>query len=66
MSALYDFGSAEFDEAVRAAGRQAFEEALAAGLPVRRELRNHPRTDGARRVRQRAVSQPPDGKETKD
>jgi len=34
MSVLYDFGSAEFDEAVRAATRQAFEEALAAGLPV--------------------------------
>jgi hypothetical protein len=34
MSVLYDFGSAEFDEAVRAATRQAFEETLAAGLPV--------------------------------
>lgn len=34
MSVPYDFGSAEFDEAVRAAGRKAFEETLAAGLPV--------------------------------
>ena len=34
MAVAYDFGSAQFDEAVRAAGRQAFFEALAAGLPV--------------------------------
>ena len=34
MPAAYDFGSAEFDHAVRAAGRGAFAEALAAGLPV--------------------------------
>jgi hypothetical protein len=34
MSALPDFRSTEFDDAVRAAGRKAFEETLAAGLPV--------------------------------
>jgi hypothetical protein len=34
MSVAYDFGSKEFDEAVRAAGHQAFLETLAAGLPV--------------------------------
>lgn len=34
MSVAYDFGSAEFDDAVRAAGRKAFDETLAAGLPV--------------------------------
>ena len=28
------FGSAQFDDAVRAAGRKAFSETLAAGLPV--------------------------------
>jgi len=32
--AAYEFGSSEFHEAVRAGTRQAFEEALAAGLPV--------------------------------
>jgi hypothetical protein len=30
----YEFASKEFDDAVRAAGRKAFEEALAAGLSV--------------------------------
>ena len=34
MPAAYDFGSAEFDDAVRAAGRKAFAEALASGVPV--------------------------------
>jgi hypothetical protein len=34
MPVPYEFGSAEFDEAVRSAGRQAFDETLAAGLPV--------------------------------
>jgi hypothetical protein len=34
MPVAYDFGSAEFDDAVRAAGRRAFAETLAAGLPV--------------------------------
>ncbi len=34
MPVAYDFGSAEFDGAVRAAGRNAFEEALASGNPV--------------------------------
>ena len=34
MPVAYDFGSKEFDEAVRAAGHQAFLETLAAGLPV--------------------------------
>ena len=34
MAAAYDFGSTEFDGAVKAAGRKAFDEALAAGLPV--------------------------------
>jgi hypothetical protein len=32
--ASYEFASKEFDDAVRAAGRRAFEETLAAGLPV--------------------------------
>ena len=32
--AAYDFGSPEFDEAVRMAGRKAFLETLAAGLSV--------------------------------
>jgi len=32
--AAYEFASKEFDDAVRAAGRKAFEESLAAGLPV--------------------------------
>jgi hypothetical protein len=32
--AAYDLASKEFDDAVRAAGRRAFEESLAAGLPV--------------------------------
>jgi hypothetical protein len=30
----YEFASKEFDDAVRAAGRKAFEESLAVGLPV--------------------------------
>ncbi|MGA9627391.1 MAG: hypothetical protein WBL65_25260 [Bryobacteraceae bacterium] len=34
MAVSYDFGSVEFDEAVRAACHQAFLETLAAGLPV--------------------------------
>jgi hypothetical protein len=34
MAVSYDFGSKEFDEAVRAAGHQAFLDTLAAGLPV--------------------------------
>jgi len=34
MPVAYDFGSAEFDEAVRAATHRAFTETLAAGLPV--------------------------------
>jgi hypothetical protein len=34
MSAFPDFRSTEFDDAVRAATRKAFEETLAAGLPV--------------------------------
>ena len=34
MPVAYDFGSKEFDEAVRAACHQAFLETLAAGLPV--------------------------------
>jgi hypothetical protein len=34
MAVPYEFGSPEFDAAVRAAGKQAFNEALAAGLSV--------------------------------
>ena len=34
MPATIDFNSAQFDDATRAAGRKAFEDALAAGLPV--------------------------------
>ena len=34
MPVACDFGSAQFDDAVRAAGRKAFSETLAAGLPV--------------------------------
>jgi hypothetical protein len=34
MPVAYDFASSEFDEAVRASGRRAFEETLAAGLPA--------------------------------
>ena len=34
MPVAYDFGSAQFDDALRAAGRTAFSETLAAGLPV--------------------------------
>ena len=34
MPAVYDFGSPLFDDAVRAATRRAFDETLAAGLPV--------------------------------
>ena len=34
MLVAYDFGSADFEGAVRAAGRKAFVEALASGLPV--------------------------------
>jgi hypothetical protein len=34
MAVEYDFWSAEFDNAAWAAGRKAFDEAIAAGLPV--------------------------------
>ena len=34
MAAAYDFNGIDFDAAVWAAGRRAFDEALAAGLPV--------------------------------
>ena len=34
VPAAYGFGSPQFDDAVRAAGREAFSETLAAGLPV--------------------------------
>ena len=34
MPVVYDFGSTQFDDAVRAATRQAFAETLGAGLPV--------------------------------
>jgi hypothetical protein len=34
MPVQYDFESSEFDEAVRDAGRRAFDATLAAGLPV--------------------------------
>jgi hypothetical protein len=34
VALAYDFGSKEFDDAVREAGRRAFDEALAAGLSV--------------------------------
>ena len=34
MPVVYDFGSTQFDVAVRAATRSAFAETLAAGLPV--------------------------------
>lgn len=34
MALAYDFGSDEFDKAMYAAGRRAFEETLAAGLSV--------------------------------
>jgi hypothetical protein len=34
MLVPFSFASAEFDEAVRAAGRRAFEATLAEGLPV--------------------------------
>ena len=34
MPVVYDVGSAQFDDAVRAATRKAFAETLAAGLPV--------------------------------
>ena len=34
MPAAYYFFSSEFDDAVQAAGRKAFAETLAAGLPV--------------------------------
>ena len=34
MAAVNDFAGDGFDEAVRAAGRRAFDETLAAGLPV--------------------------------
>jgi hypothetical protein len=34
VAIVYDFGSAEFNDAVRAAGREAFSNALAAGLAV--------------------------------
>ena len=34
MAVQYQFASTEFDEAVSAAGRRAFDATLAAGLPV--------------------------------
>jgi hypothetical protein len=34
MPVRYEFGSKEFDDAVYEAGHQAFQETLAAGLPV--------------------------------
>lgn len=34
MPVAYEFGSADFEGAVRAAGRKAFVEALTSGLPV--------------------------------
>jgi hypothetical protein len=34
MALPYEFGSKEFDDAVRASGRKAFLETLAAGFPV--------------------------------
>jgi hypothetical protein len=34
MAQQYEFGSVEFDEAVRASGHRAFLNTLAAGLPV--------------------------------
>ena len=34
MALAYDFGSDEFDKAMYAAGRRAFEETLAAGVSV--------------------------------
>jgi hypothetical protein len=34
MPVAYHFGGAEFDDAVHAAGRKAFAEALASGVPV--------------------------------
>ena len=34
MRVQHSFASSEFDEAVRAAGRRAFDATLAAGLPV--------------------------------
>ncbi len=34
MAVAYDFGSAQFDDAVRATTRKAFEETLRAGLSV--------------------------------
>ena len=34
MPVAYDVGSAQFDDAVQAAGRKAFSETLADGLPV--------------------------------
>ena len=34
MAIAYDFGSTEFHDAVRAAGHEAFSDALAAGLTV--------------------------------
>jgi hypothetical protein len=34
MAAVEDFASDGFDQAVRAAGRRAFDETLACGLPV--------------------------------
>jgi hypothetical protein len=34
MPVVYDFGSTQFDDAVRTATREAFAESLGAGLPV--------------------------------
>jgi hypothetical protein len=52
MPVAYDFYSTEFDDAVRAAGHKAFNEALAAGLSVfyidREGLNVMERADGQR------------------
>jgi hypothetical protein len=49
MAVAYDFGSVQFDDAVRAAGRRAFAETLAAGLPVFYYRRRRSQCHGARR-----------------
>jgi hypothetical protein len=43
------FGSAQFDDPVRAAGRKAFSEPLAAGLPVLLSRRRRDQCHGVRR-----------------
>jgi hypothetical protein len=52
MAAAYDFCSTQFDDAVRAACRRAFDATLAAGLPVfyidGEDLNVMERTDGRR------------------